>query len=186
MRPPAADPLCALGPVQCRNRSPRRPHFDTLSNAALGDLRLRRHGRGRRRAETTSPIQRMIDTFTDVTETTVLAVNQDFTVPLHRARGRQHHDRRHLLGAAALSAVNPQGTMVQGPRDHLRGCRLRSGKTADRGLPSAQRPTQGKCIGQAIGRCRSETVLVLGLPISWCRSASTTTGRPGPATIESY
>jgi Domain of unknown function DUF11 len=110
---PAADPLCDLGQFSAGTPALVVLIFDTSPSASLGSFDFVVTVRGGEGGND-QPHAAHLDTFTDKTETIVLAVNQDFTTHYIVPEG-DSITTGGLLGAIALSATNPQGTMATVP-----------------------------------------------------------------------
>ncbi len=110
---PAADPLCDLGQFSAGTPALVVLVFDTSPNAPLGSFDFVVTVRGGEGGND-QPHSSHTDTFTDETETIVLAVNQDFTTHYIVPEG-DDITTGGLLGATALSSTNPQGTQALVP-----------------------------------------------------------------------
>lgn len=110
---PAADPFCDLGQFSAGTPALVVLIFDTSPTASLGSSDFEvtlRAGEG----PNDQPNSAHQDTFTDETETIVLATNQDFTTHYIVPEG-DAITTGGLFGATALTATNPQGTLATVP-----------------------------------------------------------------------
>jgi uncharacterized protein DUF11 len=142
---PAPDPLCDLGQFGAGTPALVVLIFDTSPSSSLGafDFVVTVHGGEGGNDQPHSAHQ---DTFTDETETIVLAVNQDFTTHYIVPEG-DDITTGGLLGPIALSAANPQGTQATVPATQF-GLPASVGETGteDTLCPAVY---AGHCIGQA-------------------------------------
>lgn len=142
---PAADPLCDLGQFGAGAPALVVLIFDTSPTATLGSFDFVVTVRGGEGGND-QPHSSHTDTFTDETETIVLAVNQDFTTHYIVPEG-DDITTGGLFSPTALSPTNPQGTLASVPNTPF-GVPAAVGEvsSADGFCPPA---FAGECVGQA-------------------------------------